>query len=55
MMPDKEHHKKVVNWTRAKVASDFKRQSLRNALLITVARDREKVAIWPLDESEVGG
>ena len=55
MMLDKEHHKKVVNWTRAKVARDFKRQSLRNALLITVSGDREKAPIWRLDESEVGG
>ena len=55
MMLKKEHHKKVVNWTRAKVARDFKRQSLRNALLITVSGDREQAAIWRLDECEVNG
>ena len=54
MLLDKEHHKKVVNWTRTKVARDFRRQSLRNALPITVSGDREKAAIWRLDESEVG-
>ena len=37
------------------MARAFKRQSLRNALLITVSRDRKKVAIWLLDASEVGG
>ena len=47
--------KKVVKWTRAKLARDFKRQSLRNALLINLSGDREKAAIWRLDESEVGG
>ena len=55
MMLTKEHHKKVVNWTRAKVARDFKRQSLRNALLVNVSGDCEKAAIWRLDQSEVGG
>ena len=55
MVLNKEHHKKVVNCTRAKVARDFKRQSLRNALLITVSGDGEKAAIWRLDECEVGG
>ena len=55
MMLNKEHHKRVVNWTRPKEARDFKRQSLRNALLITVSGDREKAAIWRLDECEVGG
>ena len=54
MMLDKGHQKKVVNWTRPKVAPDFKRQSLRNALLIIVSGDREKAAIWRLDANEVG-
>ena len=30
-------------------------QSLRNALVTTVPRDRKKAAIWSLDECEVGG
>ena len=34
---------------------DFKRQPLRNALLITVSGEREKKAIWSLDECDVGG
>ena len=55
MMLDKEHHKKVVSWTRDNVAQDFTRQSLRNSPLITVSGDLEKAAIWRLDESEVGG
>ena len=33
---------------------DFERRSLLNALLITVPRDRKKVAIWLLDAREVG-
>ena len=53
-MLNKEHHKKVVNWTKANVARDFKMQSLRNALLITVSGDREKAAMWRLDKCEVG-
>ena len=36
MMLDKEHQEKVVKWTRTKVARDFKRQSLRNGLFITI-------------------
>ena len=36
MMLHKDHHKNVVSWARRFVARDFKRQSLRNALLITV-------------------
>ena len=36
MMLNKEHNKNLLNWTKAKVAPDFKRQSLRNALLSTV-------------------
>ena len=55
MMLNKEHHKKMVTCTRAKVARDFKRQSLLNALLNTVSRDHEKAAIWRLDECGVGG
>ena len=55
MMLDKEHHKKVVNWTRAKVVWDLKRQSLLSALLIIVSRDHMKAAIWRLDEGEVVG
>ena len=47
MMLDKEHHKGVVNWTRAK---DFRRQSLQKALLINLSGDRENAAIWRLDE-----
>ena len=37
------------------MAWDFKRHSLRNALLITISADREKAAIRHLDECEVGG
>ena len=54
MMLDKEHDKKVVTWTRAKVAWDFNRQFLRHALLITVSGDGNKAATWRLDENEVG-
>ena len=53
MMLNKEHNKKVVNLTRARVAGDFKRQSLRNALHITVSGDRDKAAIWHVDECQV--
>ena len=55
MMLNKEHHKKVVNWTKANVAWDFRRQSLQIALLITVSGDREKVAIWRLGVCGSGG
>ena len=55
MMPNKGQHKKVVILTRAKVAPECKRQSLRDALLITVSGDREKAAVWRLDEGEVAG
>ena len=55
MMINKEHHKKVVNWTEANMAGDVKRQSLRNAILVTVSGDCEKAAIRRLDECEVGG
>ena len=54
MMMKKEYHTKVVNWTRAKVARNFNRQSLRNALLIAVSGDRQIAAIWGLDVREVG-
>ena len=37
------------------MARDVKRHSLRNALLITVTGDREKTAMWRLDECEVAG
>ena len=53
MMLNKEHHTKMVNWTRAKFAGDFKGQSLRNGLLITLSGNREKAAIWRLDECQV--
>ena len=55
MMLHKDHHKNVVSWARRFVAQDFKRQSLQNALLITVSGDCEKKAIWSLDECDVGG
>ena len=42
-------------WTRKNVTRDVKRHSLRNALLITVTGDREKTAMWRLDECDVGG
>ena len=37
------------------MARDVKRHSLRNALLITVSGDREKTAMWRLDECDVSG
>ena len=37
------------------MARDVKRHSLRNALLITVSGDREKTAMWRLDECELSG
>ena len=40
-MFNKEHHKKVVNWTKANVAEDLSMQSRQNALLITVSGDRQ--------------
>ena len=55
MMLPKEYHTNVVAWTRKNVARDVKRHSLRNALLITVTGDREKTAMWPLDECDVSG
>ena len=55
MMLSKEYHTNVVAWTRKNVARDVKRQSLRNALLITVTGDRERTAMWRLDECELSG
>ena len=55
MMLPKEYHTNVVAWTRKNVARDVKRHSLRNALLITVTGDREKTAMWRLDECDVSG
>ena len=55
MMLPKEYLTNVVAWTRKNVAWDVKRHSLRNALLITVSGDREKTAMWRLDECELSG
>ena len=55
MMLPKEYHTNVVAWARRNVARDVKRHSLRNALLITVTGDREKTAMWRLDECDVSG
>ena len=55
MMLPKEYHTNVVAWTRKNVARDVKRHSLRNALLITVTGDREKTAMWRLDECGLSG
>ena len=55
MMLPKEYHTNVVAWTRKNVAQHVKRHSLRNALLITVTGDREKTAMWRLDECDVSG
>ena len=55
MMLPKEYHTNVVAWTRKNVARDVKGHSLRNALLITVSGDREKTAMWRLDECELSG
>ena len=55
MMLPKEYHTNVVSWTRKNVARDVKRHFLRNALLITVSGDREKTAMWRLDECDVSG
>ena len=55
MMLPKEYHTILVAWTRKNVARDVKRHSLRNALLITVSGDREKTAMWRLDECDVSG
>ena len=53
MMLPKEYHTNVVAWTRKNVPRDVKRHSLWNALLITVSGDREKTAMWRLDECDV--
>ena len=53
MMLPKEYHSNVVAWARRNLARDVKRHSLRNALLITVSGDREKTAMWRLDECDV--
>ena len=45
----------MVAWTKCLVVPDVKRHSLRNALLVTVTGDREKTAMWRLDECELGG
>ena len=55
MMLPKEYHTNVVALARRNVARDVKRHSLRNALLITVTGDREKTAMWRLDECDVSG
>ena len=55
MMLPKEYHTNVVSWAKKNVARDVKRHSLRNALLITVSGDREKTAMWRLDDCEVSG
>ena len=55
MMLPKEYHTNVVAWMRKNVARDVKRHSLRNALLITVSGDREKTAMWRIDECDVSG
>ena len=55
MMLPKEYHTNVVAWAKKNVARDVKRHSLRNALLITLYGDREKTAMWRLDECELSG
>ena len=55
MMLPKEYHRNMVAWTKRHIAPDVKRHYLRNALLITVAGDREKTAMWRLDGCELGG
>ena len=55
MMLPKEYHTNVVACRRKNVARDVKRHSLRNAVLITVSGDREKTAMWRLDECELSG
>ena len=55
MMLPKEYHTNVVAWAKKNVARDVKRHSLRNALLITVSGDREKTAMWRLDDCELSG
>ena len=55
MMLNKDQQTIVANWTTRNVAQDFKKQCLRNPILLTVSGDREKAAIWRLDECDVGG
>ena len=55
MMLPKEYHRNRVARTKRHVAPDVKRHSLRTALLITVTGNREKTAMWRLDECELGG
>ena len=55
MMLPKKYCTNMVAWTRKNVTRDVKRHSLQNALLITVTGDREKTAMWRLDECDVGG
>ena len=55
MMLPEEYHTNVVAWTKRHVARDVKQHFLRNALLITVTGDREKTAMWRLDECELCG
>ena len=55
MMLPKEYHTNVVAWAKKNVARHVKRHSLRNALLITVSGDREKTAMWRLDDCELSG
>ena len=55
MMLPKEYHTNVGAWTKKNVTRDVKRHSLRNALLVTVTGDREKTAMWRLDDRELGG
>ena len=55
MMLPKEYYTNVVAWTRKNVTRDVKRHSLQNALLITVTGNREKTAMWRLDECDVSG
>ena len=54
MMLPKKYHTNVVAWTKKNVTRDVKRHSLRNTLLITVTGDREKTAMWRLDECDLG-
>jgi len=55
MMIPKDYHKNVVAWVRRNVSRTTKRQSLRNALIITVDGELEKRAIERLDDQTVGG
>ena len=55
MMLPKKYHTNLMAWTRKNMARDVKRHSLRKALLITVSVNREKTAMWRLDECDVSG